>query len=104
MANTAEGEVSTYYTFPIMVKSDAPFTRRQICEYLEEKNIETRSMMGGCLPDQPGFSNRNHRVVGSLEYAREVRDQVFFVGCHPGLSDSDVAYMLDCFDDFLSIH
>ena len=78
LARCTPEEVSTYYTFPIVVKSNAPFSRKQICEYLESRNIETRAMMGGCLPDQPGFINQSHRVVGPLEVSRKIRDFGFF--------------------------
>ena len=36
-------------------------------------NIETRPMMGGCLPDQPGFINQKHVINGNLNIARSKR-------------------------------
>ena len=45
--------------------------------------------MGGCLPDQPGFFGRNHRIHGGLTNARLIRDNSFFVGVHSELTDEN---------------
>ncbi len=75
----------TYYTFPILIKENAHFTRRELCEYLEFNNIETRPLFAGCLPDQPAFKNQPGRSFGNLEISRYIRDNLFFVGIHPYL-------------------
>ena len=43
--------------------------------------------MGGCLPDQPGFHGRDHRIFGSLKNARLIRDNSFFIGVHSELDE-----------------
>ena len=45
--------------------------------------------MGGCLPDQPGFVGRNHRVEGTLKNARSIRDNALFIGVHSELSEEN---------------
>ena len=95
-----ENDTSSYYTFPIIIKNGAPFSRKSICEYLEKHGIETRPMMGGCLPDQPGYNNLKHRIVGELHNAKIIRDHAFFIGCHPGISDKDINYIISTFDEY----
>ena len=102
VSKTEGDEFSSYYTYPIFVRDTAPFSRRDICEFLEENRIETRAMMGGCLPDQPGFQNLKHRIVGNLPIARIVRDRVFFIGCHAGISSEDIDYIISVFERFMS--
>jgi len=92
--------VPTYYGFPIMVEAGAPFTRRQICEWLERRGIETRAMMGGSLPDQPGFRGLRHRMVGELPVTATIRDRAFFIGCHPGITEADVKHIADALASF----
>ena len=45
--------------------------------------------MGGCLPDQPGFVGREHKVIGDLKNARLIRDNSFFIGVHSELDESN---------------
>ena len=80
---TNKGEYHSYYTFPLKLKK--PSTRLKLVKYLEQNGIETRPMMGGCLPDQPAFQKRKIKIIGSLKNSRDIRDNVFFIGIHPKL-------------------
>ena len=91
---------ATYYSYPIYIKENTPFSRRELCEFLEANGIETRSMMAGCLPDQPGFIDLKHRIIGDLQISREIRDRVFFIGCHQGISNDELIYIQSVFELF----
>ena len=72
------------YTFPVIIKKNCKHSRKSICDFFLEKNrIQTRPMMGGCLPDQPGLRYEKGRSVGSLKVSRLIKDYCFFVGIHP---------------------
>ena len=85
----------TYYTFPITLKEDVPFTRREFAEHLEANKIETRPLFAGCLPDQPAFRGVPGRVVGELPNSRYLRDNLVFIGIHPGLKEKHLKYISD---------
>jgi len=95
-----EGDKSAHYGVPILIDDDAPFTRKEICIFLESKGIETRAMMMGSLPDQPAFRNLDHTVYGDLKLSRILRDKAFFIGCHPALNDNHLDQIQDAFDSF----
>jgi len=95
------GVTHTYYTYPIVVREQAPFTRRQFAEYLESHGIETRPLFAGCLPDQPGFRVAPHRVAGALPVARRLRDRALFIGVHPGLQPEDLAHATETIRAFV---
>jgi CDP-6-deoxy-D-xylo-4-hexulose-3-dehydrase len=78
--------VPGYYGFPLYLKPNDRVSRNEFCKRLESYSIETRPNMGGCLPDQPGFVGRNHRVVGELRNARSIRDNALFIGVHSELN------------------
>ncbi len=78
-----------YYGFPLYLIPNGKMNRNEFCKKLENFSIETRPNMGGCLPDQPGFVDRNHRIVGNLENARLIRDNSLFIGVHSELSDEN---------------
>jgi CDP-4-dehydro-6-deoxyglucose reductase, E1 len=100
----APGHHHTYYTFPILLHESAPFTRRQFAEYLEARNIETRPLFAGCLPDQPAFRNAPGRNVGELPCARYLRDNLIFIGIHPGVTKKNIGYLSDVIVEFISSH
>lgn len=74
--------INTYYTFALIIKNKY-IDRMKLCKYLEKNNIETRPMMGGCLPDQPAFKNSKLKTIGNLKNSRIIRDRCFFIGIHP---------------------
>ncbi len=81
-----------YYGYPIMVLNKE-YNRNKLCSYLEKNNIETRAIMGGCLPDQPAFKKLNHKIVGNLKISRSVKNNAFFIGIHSALSKKDLDHI-----------
>ena len=76
--------------------------RDKLMKILNAKGIETRPMMAGTLPDQPGLRNCNGIIVGDLKNSRYVRDNTLFVGVHPTLDIQDMDYVLEAMNDFLA--
>ncbi|MGB2762526.1 MAG: aminotransferase class I/II-fold pyridoxal phosphate-dependent enzyme [Minisyncoccales bacterium] len=94
----------SYYGFLIVIKKEAPFSRLQLVKYLEKNNIETRPFFAGCLPDQPGFRRVPKRVVGNLPVSCWLRDQAFFIGCHPAIDLDARKFIIKVLQDFLERH
>ena len=94
------GDKSAHYGVPILIDGTAPFSRKEICTYLESKGIETRALMMGCLPDQPAFRDLNHRISGDLKFSRILRDKAFFIGCHPALNDGHISHLEESLESF----
>ncbi len=90
----------TYYGFLIVIKNNAPFTRIEITTYLEKQGIETRPFFAGNLVSQPAFAKSPKRIVGNLPIASWLRDQAFFIGCHPAISAQELNYVTSAFDNF----
>ncbi|MEK7584504.1 MAG: DegT/DnrJ/EryC1/StrS family aminotransferase [Patescibacteria group bacterium] len=93
-----------YYGFTIVVRPDAPFTRRELSLFLEKNSIETRPFFDGCLPDQPAFRTQPHRSVGKLPVSRLLRDNAIFIGCHPALTSEHIRLVRKAFTDFFEHH
>jgi CDP-6-deoxy-D-xylo-4-hexulose-3-dehydrase len=91
-----------WFAFPITVRPGAPFTRRDLTTFLEERNIETRLLFAGNVARQPGYRHIEHRAVGDLLNSDLVLRSTFFVGVYPGLDDARIAYVLDAFADFIA--
>lgn len=96
-----EGTKHTFYGFLIAVREDAPFTRMELVNFLEQNLIETRPFFAGCLPDQPALHNKKIKVIGNLPVSRWLRDNAFFVGCHPAIGKIEREYVIEKLRSFL---
>ena len=94
----------SWFAFPITVRPGAPFTRRDLITWLEERNIETRLLFAGNIVRQPGYRHIRHRTVGDLPNSDLVMRSTFFIGVYPGLDDARIAYVLETFADFFQTH
>lgn len=91
------GSDPSWFGFPIAVRPGAPFNRRQVIAYLEERKIATRLLFAGNLLRQPAYHNIRHRVVGTLKNTDFVMNNVFWIGVYPGLTDEMLDYVVDTF-------
>lgn len=89
-----------WFALPLTVRTDAPFARRDLLTFLEERNIETRLLLAGNLVRQPGYRHIQRRAIGELPNADKVLRSSFFIGVYPGLDDVRIAYVLETFEDF----
>jgi CDP-6-deoxy-D-xylo-4-hexulose-3-dehydrase len=90
----------SWFAFPLSVRSGAPFTRRDLTDWLEGRNIETRFLFAGNIIRQPGYRHIRHRTVGDLPNSDLVMRSTFFFGVYPGLYEARLAYMLETFEGF----
>jgi CDP-6-deoxy-D-xylo-4-hexulose-3-dehydrase len=90
-----------WFAFPITVKEDAPFERKDIVKFLEEHRIATRPLFAGNILRQPAYTNVDCRVVGKLENSDRIMTSSFFVGVHPGLTQEMLDYMINAFEEFI---
>lgn len=92
----------TYMMFPIVIKENATFTQREFVLYLEKCNIETRPML--TLLNQPIYI----QIFGDLEpqypNAAYIDHHGFYVGCHHGLKQEELDYIIKCVGEFIDSH
>jgi CDP-6-deoxy-D-xylo-4-hexulose-3-dehydrase len=91
----------SWFGFPITVKQDAPFTRLELIQHLEENRIATRLLFGGNLIRQPAYKNMEFRVHGELINADLITHQTFWIGVYPGLSDEAIDFVGKTITDFV---
>ena len=97
---TANSQPS-WFGFPIAVRPEAPFTRRELIRHLDQAKIDTRLLFGGNLTRQPAFREAPHRKIGDLKNSDFVMNQVFWIGVYPGLNGDMLAYIIEKFWDFV---
>lgn len=82
----------SWFGFLLYVKEDAPFTRNELVQYLEEQRIGTRLLFGGNLVRQPAYEGLQYRIVGDLTNTDRVMNQAFWIGLFPGLTEEMLSY------------
>ncbi len=94
----------SWFCFPLTIKEDAGFERKDFVEFLENKNIETRMLFGGNILKHPGFYNIKCRVVGELKNTDMILNRTFFLGVYPGINEEKMDYMIKCIEVFFNAH
>lgn len=94
----------SWFGFLLTIRTDAPFTRHELVNYLEDRKIATRLLFGGNLIRQPAYRDLHFRVVGSLPNSDLVMNQSFWIGVYPGLTRNHLEYVLNVFSDFFGNH
>jgi CDP-6-deoxy-D-xylo-4-hexulose-3-dehydrase len=84
-----------WFGFPILLRSEAPFGRKDLINYLDDRKIGTRLLFGGNLTRQPAYKDVRYRKVGTLENSDLVMNQLFWIGVFPGLTRPMLDYMIE---------
>jgi len=90
-----------WFGFPLLVKKDAPFTRNDIINYLENHKIATRMLFGGNLTKQPAYQNTKYRIFDSLKNTDSIMKNLFWIGVYPGINKKMLDYITKYFEKFL---
>lgn len=94
------GSDPSWFAFPITIKENAGFTRKQLITFLEAKGIETRLLFAGNILRQPAYKFINHRVHGVMEISDIIMRNTFFIGVYPGLNAAKLKYIINAFKAF----
>jgi perosamine synthetase len=96
-----DGAEHAWMFFPLVLRA-GPVDRGELIQYLESHQIETRYLLP--LLNQPVY----RKLFGDLEpqypVAANLNRRAFYIGCHAGMTDEEVDYILDCFHTFFRGH
>ncbi|MBA2710857.1 MAG: aminotransferase class I/II-fold pyridoxal phosphate-dependent enzyme [Tatlockia sp.] len=91
-----------WLAFPLTIKDDAPFTRKELQIFLEKRNIQTRTVFTGNILRQPGFSKIERREsAAGYPNADQVMRGGILLGCHHGLTSEMMAHIHQSFEEFV---
>lgn len=89
----------TYMMFPIVLKENSGINYREIIEYLEKSNIETRPMLP--LLNQPIYREIFGNIEDDYPNAKYINSNGFYVGCHHGLAKQELDYIVTTISNYL---
>lgn len=92
---------TAWLAFPLVVRTSAPFKRKELVIYLEQNNIQTRPIFTGNALRQPAFRELPARTsLNNYPIADQVMEGSFMIGCHQGLTPEQINYVKKTFDTF----
>jgi CDP-6-deoxy-D-xylo-4-hexulose-3-dehydrase len=100
LPRATEKSEPSWFGFPMSVRPDAGFDRRDLISFLDARNIDTRMLFAGNLARQPAYQDRSFRSVGDLSQTDRVMESTFWIGVYPGLSEAMIDYVADSIHSF----
>jgi len=97
-----EGCDPAWHAFPLTVREDAPFTKHELCAYLEQRGVETRPLIAGNLARQPALREESRVRSGDLPGADAVHDRAVYIGLASHDDPEGTGYVGDCVRDFVA--
>lgn len=92
-----------WLAFTLTIRDSAPFLRRDLQIFLEKRNIQTRTVFTGNILRQPGFKNLpSKKAAGGYPEADRVMRGGMLLACHHGLSEVQIAHVMESVSEFMS--
>jgi CDP-6-deoxy-D-xylo-4-hexulose-3-dehydrase len=92
----------TWFAFPVIVSQDAPFSRNELCAFLERNGVETRPVVAGNIARQPGFKNLMPEYIPDLPGADVIHVNGFYIGIHPIDYKIEIQKLAELLDQFIT--
>ena len=90
-----------WLAFPLVIKKNKRFNRREMQIFYEKNNVQTRTIFTGNILRQPLMKNlkyRSHKNTALI--ADDVMKNGILLGCHQALNKNDLKRMCDLFLKF----
>lgn len=99
----------SWFGFLMTVRKNAEFTRDELAQFLEEKNIQTRNLFSGNYIKHPCFDEmraegRGFRVIGELTNTDIIMSNSLWIGVYPGMTQAKLDYMIKSIKEFIAEH
>ncbi len=104
--NKYEASDPSWFGFLITVNNPEKFSRNDIAEYLESKNIQTRNLFAGNITRHPCFDtlteNIDYRIVNKLKNTDKIMNDSFWIGLYPGMTEEKLQFMINKIKEFVA--
>ena len=97
------GVKTPWLAFPLVIKKNKLFNRKELQIHFEKNNIQTRTIFTGNILKQPVMKNRVYKYFKDCNnVADDVMKNGILLGCHHGMSISDVNTIYKVFLKFIN--
>ena len=95
----------SWFAFPLTIRQNAPFSRTDIVDFLEENLIQTRPYFAGNIMLQPAYSHLMNPMQAKENFpnATHAMLNTYFHGTSPVITPEQIAYIGQKVDNFMSL-
>ena len=95
------GRRKSYLFYPITVKKNKFFKKKDLVNELEKHGIETRSVMAGNITKQPVAKILKLKKSGDLKNSDYIHENSFVIGNHHGIGEKQRKFVTDIITNFI---
>lgn len=97
-----EGAKTAWLAYPVIIRENAPFSRKEFQIFLEKRNIQTRTVFTGNITRQPGYKNLEmKKSKDGYKNSDNVMRGGVLLACHHGLTSEMMDYMHESIEKFI---
>ena len=99
-----KGVFTNFLAYPIILKKNNQFSRKDLQVYLENCKIQTRPIFSGNILRHPAFSKLNNKKnkINKFPNADYIMKNGLLIGCHQGLGRKEISYIHKKISDFIN--
>ena len=104
LPETYDGVKTPWLAFPLVIRANKKFNRREMQIFYEKNNVQTRTIFTGNILKQPIMKNlyyKSHKNTAPV--ADDVMKNGILLGCHHGLTSKELKYICSTFKKFPKI-
>jgi CDP-6-deoxy-D-xylo-4-hexulose-3-dehydrase len=90
----------SWFAFPIIVNKKAPFSRKQLANFLDQNGIESRPVVAGNLAKQPATKQFPEITFGALPGADYIHQQGLYIGIHPTTNRNNLKKVVQLLNNY----
>ena len=96
-----KGLKTGWLAYPLIIKNPKKIKRTDLQIYLEKNNIQTRTIFTGNILRQPIMKSMIYKKTNNSHVNSDnIMKNGLLIGCHHGLQQKDINYMLSKFSNF----
>ena len=93
-----------WLAFPLVIKTNKKFNRRQMQIFYEKNNVQTRTIFTGNILKQPIMKNLKYKKhYKTAPVANDVMKNGILLGCHQGLTLKELKFICSIFQKFAKL-
>ena len=94
---------TNFLAYPIIIKENKKFNRKQLQIFLENNQIQTRPIFSGNILRHPAFKNliSKKNKLGNFPNSDYIMKNGLLIGCHQGLKSKNIKFIHDKINFFL---
>ena len=97
------GVKTPWLAFPLVIKKNKYFNRRDLQIFFEKNNIQTRTIFTGNILKQPVMKNRYYKKHPQCDkIANDVMKNGILLGCHQGMKKGELDYICKIFKKIIN--